>query len=164
MINKKIGLGLVFLSSLGLIACGNNPTSSEEESYPQESSVIEETMYNLAITGTGAFMQGHDWKPAEAAGIEELHFVRVDKSEWKLTNIELAEGDQFKFVFNDNWGGDIGYSGLDSMSSAYANFENADGNAKVKVPGTYDFFYHPFWVAESDKYAGNFAVALHTEA
>lgn len=165
MINKKIGCGLLCLMSLGLLACGG-PTSTpaqteDEEDYPQVTDPIEETMYNLAITGEGAFTQGHNWKPAECKDIAELHFTRVDKTEWKLENITLAVGEQFKFVFNDNWGGDFGYSGMDSKSPAYENIEDAGGNCKVKVAGTYDFFYHPLWVSDTATYAGSMAIKLH---
>lgn len=167
MINKKIGCGLLCLMSLGLLACGE-PTSTpaqteDDEDYSQVTDTIEETMYNLAITGAGSFLPGkeYNWAPTKCKDMANLHFTRVDKTEWKLENITLAVGDVFKFVFNDNWGGDFGYSAMDSKSSAYENLEDDGGNCKVKVAGTYDFFYHPLWVSDTATYAGSMAIKLH---
>lgn len=167
MINKKIGCGLLCLMSLGLLACGE-PTSTpaqteDEEDYPQVTDTIEEIMYKLAITGKGDFTKGHDWAPAECNDIPELRFTRVDKTEWKLENITLAVGDLVKFVFDGGWNNAIGYSGMDSKSSAYANIKEApsDGNIEVVTAGTYDFFYHPLWVSDTATYAGSMAIKLH---
>ncbi len=161
MINKKIGCGLLCLMSLGLLACGE-PASEE---YPQVTDTIEETIYSIAITGAGTYLpepaKDYEWNPAKCNETEALKFTRVSKLEYKLENITFSAGDLFKFVFGGTWNDAIGYSGLDKKASAYANFEDDGGNCKVKVAGTYDFFYHPFWVSDTVSYGGSMAIKLH---
>ena len=96
MINKKIGCGLLCLMSLGLLACGE-PTSTpaqteDEEDYPQVTDPIEETMYNLAITGEGAFTQGHNWKPTECKDVAEHTDADSEIHEFRKSEADLDEG------------------------------------------------------------------------
>lgn len=93
---------------------------------------------------------------------------------WKLLNVTLGQGtteagheaDQFKFTFDDKWSNDFGWEGLDQTTFAKEYFVCADagaekGNIKVIKSGTFDFEYHPFYVAEEG--IGNKIVAkLHT--
>lgn len=172
MINKKLTAVCLCLVSLGLAACDETGSSSSSNTGPEFTQLTSplDNEHNWQLVGSltnpceGYDKATMDWNPSAA---NPLHFEKMEgeaRLTYILADVHLEVGDEFKFATNDKWGGDIPYSGLDSKSSAYANFEstNADdpgaGNIKCKEAGDYNFYYRYWYAMESETYSAAFQV------
>ena len=149
-------------SSSSKVASSSSSSSTEDISFSQNTSSIAETMYNLQIVGD--MSEGEptwpSWTPtastAEGDIGSKVHFTRESKMIWKLEGVTLGVTDQFKFTFDDTWKNDFGWKGLDTANATFPkdNLAAADATATddtnilCNVAGTYNFYYHPFYVAE----------------
>ncbi|MCI1244922.1 MAG: hypothetical protein LKG11_03140 [Bacilli bacterium] len=161
MINKSktLVLGLAAMATLGLAGCGE--TSGAASSGPdiapisQNDSSIPDVTANLQLVGdVKSDAEGTvvaTWDPTTT---NNPHFTKVSKMLYTLSNVTIyGNGDtddssQFKFTYDDKWSNDFGFDAVQFDAAVSADFKNAGGNIKCLVAGTYDFEYHPFFVAE----------------
>jgi hypothetical protein len=175
--SKVVKLALLAISATVLASCGGGATSSAAVSskaasssaaassaavvssvesdpvFSQNTASVAETMYNLQIVGSG-----YAWTPAAT----NPHFVHVSKMLWTLSNITVAADEEFKFTFDDTWKSDFGWvsvyntgvtpitdGSLVAADAAKVPANGEDCNIKATKAATYDFEYHPFFIAES---------------
>jgi hypothetical protein len=175
--NTKIAkFGFAAFAAIALCACGAKTTTSsaapassvapvssaapassaEDYNFSQNSTSVTETMWNLQITGSA-----YGWAPDKAAGNAAVHFTRVSKMLWTLSNISVAVDEEFKFTFNDGWNNDFGWKGcyntvtdtikeyVGPADSTKKFVSGEDSNIKVAKAAVLDFEFHPFYVAEA---------------
>lgn len=170
MINKKLTAMLLGVAGLGLAACG--PTESEE-SFTQKTN-WESTLVNLQVVGNTF----GNWNPSP----DNPHFTLVEGTDPKVYELDvtfnsltLEDGTskiEFKFAFDDKWGGDVGFGALDSKSPAYGCFTSsatdkegkpdASGNLVPVEIGTYHFEYRYWYAMDSANYSAQIQVSKVT--
>lgn len=172
MINKKLTGMLLAVAGLGLVACG--PTDSTESDDFSQKSDWEATPINLQVVGNTF----GNWNPSP----DNPHFTLVEGSDPKVYELDvtfdsltLEDGKtkiEFKFAFDDKWGGDLAFGALDSKSPAYSSFTSAKTDKEGKpdasgnlVPveiGTYHFEYRYWYAMDSANYTAQFQVSKVT--
>lgn len=172
MINKKLTGMLLAVAGLGLVACG--PTDSTESDEFTQKSDWEATPINLQVVGNTF----GNWNPSP----DNPHFTLVEGSDPKVYELDvtfdsltLEDGKtkiEFKFAFNDTWGGDLAFAALDPKSSAYDCFTSAKmtqdnlpdpaGNLVPVETGTYHFEYRYWYAMDSANYSAQFQVSKVT--
>ena len=151
MINKKLTGMLLAVAGLGLVACG--PTDSTESDDFTQKSDWEATPINLQVVGNTF----GNWTPSP------------DNS---LTLEDGKSKIEFKFAFNDTWGGDLAFGALDPKSPAYSSFTSAatdkegkpdaSGNLVPVEIGTYHFEYRYWYAMDKANYSAQFQVSKVT--
>lgn len=172
MINKKLTGMLLAVAGLGLVACG--PTDSTESDDFTQKSDWEATPINLQVVGNTF----GNWTPSP----DNPHFTLVEGSDPKVYELDvtfdaltLEDGKtkiEFKFAFNDTWGGDLAFGALDPKSPAYSSFTStaldkegkpdASGNLVPVEIGTYHFEYRYWYAMDSANYSAQFQVSKVT--
>lgn len=170
MINKKLTGMLLAVAGLGLVACG--PTESGDD-FTQKSD-WEAAPINLQVVGNTF----GNWNPSP----DNPHFTLVEGSDPKVYELDvtfdsltLEDGTtkiEFKFAFDDKWGGDLAFGALDPKSSAYDCFTSAatdkegqpdaSGNLVPVETGTYHFEYRYWYAMDSANYSAQFQVSKVT--
>jgi hypothetical protein len=173
----------------GIPACGTTPTTSSHVvtstaatssavassssglaiSVHQNSSSLPLPTYNLTITGSA---YGWGFVPSDAT----RHFTKVNDLLYTLDDVAAAAADDIKFALDDAWNTSYGYTDVDwdysdaqvpttDLDSSGVQlkisdmFENDGGNLKVVTAGSYDFEFHPLFIAETGL-ANKFVIKL----
>lgn len=167
--SKVLVLSLASMATLGLVGCGQSSSSFvEDPTISQNTSSVVVAKENLQLVGSVKSTVGETtttiacWDPTGAddtsnpSHFKNPHFTFVSSSLYTLLNVSMDKDSEFKFTYDDKWSNDFGFGSIQFETAIAANFENADstgkasGNIKVVTAGTYDCYYHPFYVAEPD--------------
>lgn len=172
MINKKLTAMLLAVVGLGLAACG--PTDTDDGEDLTQKTEWESTLVNLQVVGNTF----GNWTPSA----DNPHFTLVEGSDPKVYELDvtfdsltLADGTskiEFKFAFDDKWGGDLAFGALDPKSPAYDCFTSAattqegqpdpSGNLVPVETGKYHFEYRYWYAMDSANYSAQFQVSKVT--
>lgn len=148
---KKVLTLVVATLALGLAACNNGGSGDDDDMFSQNSDSFEVAPLTVSIVGS----KWASWDPAASAADESCVFTRVDSSLYRIEDVEVATGDEFKVIQGGSWAEQYGFEDInwdDSQINGMIEGELGDHtegtsnrtNFKIVADGTVTIEFRPY--------------------